>query len=689
MTGRRTSFWRRKERGRKPAGPGESGSGERPSPADPSVPPDVADLPDVPAFAALKGEAGRVESAPPDGAGADEPVASDQDPIAVAGETPGATAWSSGGTDEASALAPSDGAEDEDEVPVLFGSLPAMIAAEPVGPALLEAVGADGGDTAGEATVALSREELSEAIETPEETEVSVFLQQSLGSLEAEEAGGQSGHEPSVPAVSWRDEPEHWDSEEEAWKEITAEWAREESSDKQEPATEGEPEEGLPSSGTAEEEELEAPQHLVAPGGGEAEAPLVAQEPEAERYSDGEPQSRELERSEESPVEGVREHAEEPTEESTESVLDEPAAASPPEGSFEEEPEVPEAAELEPVLSEAQAEPGGSEGASATELASEGEPPDEGVVDEEPELPAPPPVEEQADVLAEETMAGSGPSGEKRRSLALAVLTGLVFASIALGLMAAGPAYFALLAFALVVVAEVEYVSAVRKSGFQPAALVMLLGTVLAFVSAARQGGVGVGFASAAVIVASSAWYAFGVIKTSPVANLSSTLYGFFYIGFPGALALVAMGFPEPHPGWRGLIAFPLSIAIAADVGGYLGGRRFGKHYVVRSVSPRKSLEGYLSGLLLALLVGAGFFAVGKVLQGAFSYWTLPRAMTGAVVVFGASVLGDLAESLLKRSLFLEDMSSILPGHGGMLDRIDSLLAAVPAFVVFTYFASG
>ncbi len=688
MSGRRTSFWRRKERGRKPAGSGESGSEERPSSPDPSLPPEVADLPDVPAFAALKGEAGRAEPAPGDDAGTEEPVASDQSPPAVAREEPEVTVRPIGGVYEAYAQAPSERAEDEDEVPVLFGALPAMIAAEPAGPARLEEVGADGENTAAEATVALSMGELSEAIDAPEETEVSAFFQQSLGSLEAEEAGGEVGHEPSVPSVSWRDEPEHWDSEEEAWKEITAEWAREESSDEQAQATEREPEEGIPTS-IPDGEELEAPERLVAPGEGDAETSLVRQEPEAEQYSDGGSEGSELERPDQAPAEEVPKGVGESVEEFAESVLDEPASQTRPVALFEEEEEVPEGGQPEPVLSEARAEPEGSEESSASEFDSEEGLTEEGVVFEEPELPAPPPAEEQAEASVEEAVAGSGPSGEKKRSLALAVLTGVVFAAIALGLMAAGPSYFALLAFVLVVVAEVEYVSAVRKSGFQPAALVMLLGTVLAFVAAARQGVAGVGFASAAVIAASSAWYAFGVIKTSPVANLSSTLYGFFYIGFPGALALVAMGFPQPDPGWRGLIAFPLSIAIATDVGGYLGGRRFGKHYVVRSVSPRKSLEGYFSGLLLALLVGAGFFAAGKVFQGAFSYWTLARGMTGTVVVFGASVLGDLAESLLKRSLFVDDMSSILPGHGGMLDRIDSLLAAVPAFVVFTYFASG
>src|SRR5665647_516502 len=115
----------------------------------------------------------------------------------------------------------------------------------------------------------------------------------------------------------------------------------------------------------------------------------------------------------------------------------------------------------------------------------------------------------------------------------------------------------------------------------------------------------------------------------------------------------------------------PVSLAVASDTGGYTAGVLLGRNLLAPSVSPKKTWEGLAGSLLLASAVGA----VGMVV--AFDANPLIGIALGLASVLTAT-LGDLAESLIKRDLELKDMGSLLPGHGGVLDRIDSLLLTAP-----------
>ncbi|WP_437881499.1 phosphatidate cytidylyltransferase [Pseudomonas sp. LRF_L74] len=147
-------------------------------------------------------------------------------------------------------------------------------------------------------------------------------------------------------------------------------------------------------------------------------------------------------------------------------------------------------------------------------------------------------------------------------------------------------------------------------------------------------------------------------------------------------------------PAWQGLVLLKqwpqgnwLIIAVmvlvwGADIGAYFAGKRFGKRKLAPSVSPGKSWEGFYGGLLASLLIT---FVVGLVRS-----WTvggLLVALIGTALVVGISVVGDLTESMFKRQAGVKDSSSLLPGHGGVLDRIDSLTAAVPLFAVLYWLA--
>ena len=114
-----------------------------------------------------------------------------------------------------------------------------------------------------------------------------------------------------------------------------------------------------------------------------------------------------------------------------------------------------------------------------------------------------------------------------------------------------------------------------------------------------------------------------------------------------------------------------------ADTGAYFSGKRFGKHKLAPKISPGKSREGVLGGLLLALIV-INLFTLWH--GGAVQDYLFINAISIVTVIF--SVVGDLLESMFKRQADIKDSGHILPGHGGILDRIDSVSAAVPAFYV-------
>ncbi len=125
------------------------------------------------------------------------------------------------------------------------------------------------------------------------------------------------------------------------------------------------------------------------------------------------------------------------------------------------------------------------------------------------------------------------------------------------------------------------------------------------------------------------------------------------------------------------LVLFVCLLVWAADSGAYFVGKRWGRHKMAPNVSPNKTIEGLLGGVLAACLVGV-LVSYGFELHFS-SFWHLVLAIVATVVI---SVLGDLVESMFKRNSGIKDSSQLIPGHGGVLDRIDSLTAAFPIFTL-------
>lgn len=135
----------------------------------------------------------------------------------------------------------------------------------------------------------------------------------------------------------------------------------------------------------------------------------------------------------------------------------------------------------------------------------------------------------------------------------------------------------------------------------------------------------------------------------------------------------------HPYHGAK-LVMFVCLLVWAADTGAYFTGKTFGKHKMAPNVSPNKTLEGLFGGIVLAMVVG--WFG-SQLLDIHFTSLTAMLAITFITVVI--SVLGDLVESMLKRVANIKDSSNIIPGHGGILDRIDSLIAAFPVFALLYF----
>jgi phosphatidate cytidylyltransferase len=145
------------------------------------------------------------------------------------------------------------------------------------------------------------------------------------------------------------------------------------------------------------------------------------------------------------------------------------------------------------------------------------------------------------------------------------------------------------------------------------------------------------------------------------------------------------IGFSILVPTWLGVVElqadsqikmmFIFVLVWAADIGAYFAGRKFGKHKLAPRVSPGKSIEGVVGGLLLSLILGLAI----KNYVGLENLNLLNATLIFSLVIL-FSVLGDLSESLFKRASGVKDSSQLLPGHGGILDRIDSLTSAVPIY---------
>lgn len=268
----------------------------------------------------------------------------------------------------------------------------------------------------------------------------------------------------------------------------------------------------------------------------------------------------------------------------------------------------------------------------------------------------------------------SGPQTDEAppRNVVTAIISGVVLGAVALLTFKLGPAPAVALVTAVVTMAAAEAYAAFRQGGYHPVTLLGLVATVSLMVATYNKGEAALPLVLVLLVAACFVWHLAGVERTDAVRSTGTTLFVFAWVavfGSFGALLLSPALFPDRHG-----IAFLLGGVIAGvsyDVGALTFGAWLGRHPMA-SVSPNKTWEGFVGGLLTSVV-----FSV--VIVHMIHPWTVGKAAALGLVVSIVSTLGDLFESTVKRHLGRKDMGRLLPGHGGLLDRVDGLLFVLPA----------
>jgi phosphatidate cytidylyltransferase len=270
-------------------------------------------------------------------------------------------------------------------------------------------------------------------------------------------------------------------------------------------------------------------------------------------------------------------------------------------------------------------------------------------------------------------MEQTDPPDQAPSDLPSRVITGLVLAAAVIASLFAGGGWLMLLVGALSLIGLIEFYTAMRRVGFAPLSLFGIAGAVGALVGAWMAGPIAAAGFTAATAVAILLWYSL-LVRKNPLGNAAITMLGVLWIP-------VMFSFAAPiarHPDHRPLIIAVVVATGILDIGSFFAGKRWGRRRLSPQLSPNKTVEGLLGGVLLAtgVTVLLTFVPWFEPLD-----WKAGLGLSAVVAVFGP--VGDLAESLIKRSLGIKDMGAILPGHGGVLDRVDGFLFTIPVAYFF------
>jgi phosphatidate cytidylyltransferase len=227
---------------------------------------------------------------------------------------------------------------------------------------------------------------------------------------------------------------------------------------------------------------------------------------------------------------------------------------------------------------------------------------------------------------------------------------------------------FVVFLLAVVTLATVELLTVLRARATRPARPVVLAMGVLLVGGAYLKGPAALSFGLLLAVLAAFGWYLVDRGRTEVTRNVAATIFATVYLPFMAAHLALVVGRAEHHVG--ALIGYALLVVIY-DTAAYATGANLGRHPIAPQVSPNKSWEGAIGATVVCLLAGA--FLLPR-----WAPWTLTSGLVLAAATCVVAPLGDLSESMLKRDLAVKDMGSILPGHGGMLDRVDALLFMAP-----------
>ncbi len=293
-------------------------------------------------------------------------------------------------------------------------------------------------------------------------------------------------------------------------------------------------------------------------------------------------------------------------------------------------------------------------------------------------LPAdgPPPVTEPAPA---EPAADEAPKSKAGRNLPAAIAVGLLLVAIALASLYWQLWLFVVLIVVAIVMGTAELANALSSRGIRLARIPLLIAAivmpVLGFTLGPDAALMGIGLLFLVTLV----WRLFEQGPEDFVRDATASGFVLSYAPLMGAFAALIAASPD---GADRVVVF-IVLSIASDIGGYATGVLFGKHPMAPRISPKKSWEGFAGSVTLQVLLGAVLFVV--LLES--DWWK--GAIVGAIMTVTAT-LGDFLESAIKRDMGIKDMSHVLPGHGGVMDRLDSIIPnTVVAYTLFALTLGG
>jgi phosphatidate cytidylyltransferase len=217
------------------------------------------------------------------------------------------------------------------------------------------------------------------------------------------------------------------------------------------------------------------------------------------------------------------------------------------------------------------------------------------------------------------------------------------------------------------VLAAAELYATLRSRGYRPAAPVGLVGVGALVLVSYDRGLEAWPLVLVLVSVFTLLWYLIRVEDARPLVNFAMTMVPFGYVGILAGFGGLILALPNGV----GILLGAAIAAVAHDVFGYAVGARLGTTHVAPSISPNKTLEGLMGGVTAAIMASLIFSRLITPWDGGSALWL------GFVVGVSAPI-GDLCESMLKRDMGVKDFGNLLPGHGGILDRFDAILFALP-----------
>lgn len=293
------------------------------------------------------------------------------------------------------------------------------------------------------------------------------------------------------------------------------------------------------------------------------------------------------------------------------------------------------------------------------------------------EEPAPPPsarTRRQPEEGYRAQRTARPPSGGDR-DMGVAIIVGVGFLGLALVLFSIGPATAMILVTVVIGLASAEFFGVLRKVGYEPVTLAGIVGSVGLAIGAYNNGTAIIPTVLFLVAAVCLLWYLVGAAFHAPVMNAGVTLLGVLWIGLFGSFAALMLALPAAggldDPGTGILLAAILG-TVGYDVGGLFIGKNAGKQ-PLSPASPNKTVEGLIGGCVVAVVV-----VVAGSVPGLGPIDSFAEGLLVGFAVAISAPLGDLCQSLVKRDLGVKDMGALLPGHGGLLDRFDSLLFVLP-----------